>query len=79
MGKNSETNIEIAKALGFMLYVPPKNSGSPKQWVYPKKYSRLSVGTPMTVIPDFVSIIDAMIQFMDEHHGIPLDYSTRRK
>ena len=72
-----EQNKEIATILGFTVFDPGKNSGSPVQWSYPQKYVGLQYGIPAITIPDFVSLIDQMILLITKNPVVYHDHKTK--
>jgi len=75
----SDLNIRIATALGFELFNPGADSGSPIQWIYPDKYKDLIYSVPETALPDFIQLIDRGVNLLKWGGGIvPRDYGTRK-
>jgi len=61
-------NEKIAQALGFKKYTYKVNGRDVEAWEYPEEYKHLVVGSPEHNLPDFKSMIDDAIEFVNRNH-----------
>jgi len=73
----AKLNEQIAYILGFELFDPGEDSGSPIQWIYPKEWEFARYSVPTTMLPDFIKMINDRIETIDNAGGIvPKDIFT---